>query len=821
MKYFHRLTVVFVLFFCFQNTHSLFAQTTTITNIGNAKVDNLTDAELQDLMKQAQASGQTDAQIKAMAIARGMSEDNANKLQTRIDALRKNNVTSTNTTTANQGDARQLNYIATGTGNTKEATTALQIFGSELFNNSTITFEPNLRIPTPQNYVLGPDDQLIITVYGNSQVEWKPAISPDGTISIPGIGLINLSGKTIEQANGIIASKLAANHYAIGHGTNVSVTLGNIRSIKVTITGEVVKPSTYTLSSLSTVFGALYLSGGPAGNGSLRQIELIRDNRVIRKIDFYDFLLRGDQKDNIRLQDGDIIRVPTYKVRVSLLGQIKHPAIFEVLPGETLKNVITFAGGFTDLAYTANIKAVQVTDKDRRVTDISAEDFSNYVPLRGDQYTVDKILDRFENRVTINGAVFRPGQFELDKGLTLSQLITKAAGLKEDFSPRGSIIRLKPDNTIESIPFDVKGVVGKTSPDIVLQREDVVTIPSTFDLRDKYKVTITGEVRNGGDFAYADSLSVEDLIIQAGGFTEGASPKRIEIARRVTNSDPSKRDALTSQIFIIDVDATLKFTNKYFVLHPFDIVSVYSLPGFEKQKMVKVEGEVLYAGYYPINTKDEKISSLVQRAGGLTIYADVEGGTLKRVDNLGIDSEKGKVDAAALEADRLDRLKQVGKRLGDSVANVNERVKNDYVGINLKAILEKPGSDIDLRLEEGDVLRIPKQQQLVKIAGEVLFPSSVVFDRQRSLRSYVDNAGGFSSYALKKRVYVLYANGSVKATHHFLFFRSYPQIKPGSEIIVPKKKETKGLSVAESISLLGSLASIGAILLGVLSIVKK
>ncbi|OCX53938.1 capsule biosynthesis protein [Mucilaginibacter sp. PPCGB 2223] len=823
MRYCYRVLILLLLFICIQNTNALFAQTITPANIGTVKVDELTDAQLSELIKQAQATGMSDAQLRSLAISKGMSEDDANKLQTRINLLRNNG----NNVNNSQTGSRQLNYTPQTANKNIPAdsrdTSKLRVFGADLFNGSDITFEPNLRIATPQNYVLGPDDQVLIDVNGVNVANWKLTVSPDGTIQVPNVALINVNGKTIEQAKALISNKLIAAHYAIGNGATLAVTLGNIRSIRVTITGEITKPGTYTLSSLTTLFGALYASGGPNNNGSLRQIKLIRDNRIIRTADVYDFILKGIQKDNIRLQDGDVINIPTYKVRVALAGEVKHPALFEVLPGETLRSVINFAGGFTDIAYTASIKATQVTDKELRVTDISSDDYSNYIPLRGDQYAVGKILERFENRVIINGAVFRPGQFELDKGLTLSQLIAKAAGLKEDaFASRGYITRLKPDNTTENIPFDVKAIMSKTSADIPLQREDVVTIPSIFDLRDNYKVTIKGEVRKAGDFDYADNMTIEDLIVRAGGFAEGASAKRIEIARRINNSDPNQKGAPVAQVFVVDVDSQLKFSTSSFILQPFDEVSVFGLPGFEKQRTVKIEGEVLYPGPYAISSKNEKISSLVKRAGGLTAYADIEGGTLRRTsDNGGLDSDKGKLDSAILRQNRLDRLLQLQKTFKDSTNNVLEQVKNDNVGIDLKKILDNPGSDIDLILEEGDVLIIPKQQQLVKVNGEVLFPSSVIYSSSKSLRGYVDNAGGFSPDALRRRAYVVYANGTVKSTHTFLFFRSYPKIKAGSQIVVPKKPVTRGLSAAESVGLLGGLASMGAVIIGIISLVKK
>jgi len=822
MKYILSVILALFIFMNYGNIETAKAQTGStssdpITALPT-KADDITDSQLRDLLKQAQASGMTDEQIRQAVIAKGMPESEVNKLQIRINAIRGTKENNTDNLTIKPTDT-DVNAKTTATVAPKP-TKEPYVFGSEYFNNNNLTFEPNLSIATPLDYVLGPKDQLVIDMYGNSLGNWKVPVSPEGTILIPTVGIVYVGGKTMAQATGLIKAKLKT-YFAIDHGTNVSVSLGNIRSIKVTLVGEITKPGTYTVSAFTTVFNALYLSGGPNNIGSFRKISVIRDNAIIATVDFYDFLLRSNQKGNIRLQDGDIISVPTYKVRATLTGQVKRPAIYEVLPGENLRDVINFAGGFTDRAYTAAIKAIQVTDKDRKVTDISLADFTSYVPLRGDQYIVDAILNTYENRVSIYGAVYRPGQFELDSGLTLTRLITKAAGLIPNaFTSRGYISRLKSDNTTELIPFDLKSIVNKTSADITLKREDVVTIPSIFDLRNEYTVTINGDVRGAGDFAYADKMSVEDLIIQAGGFTESASPKHIAISRRVTDSDPNQKNSPVSKVFIIDVDDQFKISGSSFILQPFDVVSVYSLPGYEKQRMVKIEGEVLYPGPYAITTKDEKISDLVKRAGGLTASADVEGGRLKRTDKLGVDIEKSKTDVNDLTQERADRLSHIQKTLKDSTTNVYDQLKNDYVGIDLKAILKNPGSDVDLILEEGDVLRVPKQQQLVMVNGEVLFPSSVVYSNTKTLAGFVNNAGGFSPDALRKRAYVVYANGEVKATHNFLFFRSYPEIKPGSEIIIPKKPPIKGLTATELGSIAASLASAAAVLIGVLSLTK-
>lgn len=819
-------------------------------NLSSINVSDLSDAQIGQLLQQAQAAGLSDSQVLQQAQSRGMAPDQVQALKTRIADYRKaNNSNNSNQPNQNYTDEtdttqtqRKLNYKPDtsedssqdslyNTSNKKrkkdvDVISMLnpKIFGANLFRNKNLTFEPNLKLATPVNYIVGPDDQLNISIYGNSIVNWKLNVTPEGNINIPGVGPVNVSGKTIEQATAAIKSRLAASNYAIGRGTNVQVSLGNIRSIKVILAGEVVKPGTYTLPSLATVFNALYSAGGPSDNGSFRQIEIIRNNRIIRRLDVYDFLVKGDQKDNIALQDQDIIRVPTYRIRVEMAGEVKIPALFEVLPGETLQDVINFAGGFTDQAYTALIKVSQISDQQRKITDVVEDDYKNYLPLRGDKFTVERILNRYENRVTINGAVFRPGQYELQKGLTVSQLIKKAAGLKEDaFTQRGSIIRLKPDNSTEQISFSVQDVVNKSGADIALQREDVVTISSIFDLRGQYRVSIKGEVRKPGEFAYADSMKVSDLIIRAGGFTEGASSKRIEVSRRVFDSDPRVKNSQVAQVYSVNVDANLKAEDASFTLKPFDIVSVYSLPGYETQKTVKVEGEVIYPGYYTIQKKNEKISDLVQRAGGLTASADVDGSSLKRDNSAVLGVDKNKVDTVALLRERTERMRRLKLTYKDSTKNDTAdtvQQRNNYVGIDLKKILEKPGTNEDLILENGDVLRVPKQQQIVKVNGEVLYPSAVVYESGKSFREYVLNAGGYSPRALRRGAYVVYPNGTVKGTSKFLFFNNNPRVKPGSEIYVPKRPPPTGNSAQTIIGLTTGLASLGAIILGIISLHK-
>ncbi len=799
---------------------------TTLQNISSVNVDNLSDQDIKKILQQAQNAGLSDSDLLQQAQARGMSNTQIQKLQSRVNDIRRKDAGSSNMadSTNNMG-GRRLNYKSDNADTTGGKTDIFanlkpRIFGADLFKGKSNSFEPNLKIATPVNYIIGPDDQLNINVYGNSVVNWRLEVSPEGNINIPGIGVLNVAGKTIESTTTLIKSKLTANNYAIGRGTSVQVSLGNIRSIKVIMIGQLEKPGTYTLPSLATVFNALVVAGGPSETGSLRQIEVIRNNRVIKVLDVYDFLVKGSQKDNITLRDQDVVRVPTYRTRVELSGQIKIPALFEVLPGESLQTVLNYAGGFTDSAYTARIKVSQVSDQQRKLTDVVEADYANYMPLRGDKYFITSILNRFENRVTINGAVFRPGEYELQSGLTLAQLIEKAAGLKEDaFTERGTITRLKADNSTELISFSVKDVLNKVTS-ISLQREDSVYISSIFDLRNKYRITINGAIRRPGVLAFAENMKVEDLILNAGGFAEGASPKRIEVARRIYNADPESKSSKVAQVFSVDVDSQLKLAGINFVLMPFDIVSVYSLPGFEKQRTVKVEGEVLYPGNYTIQTKDEKISDLVVRAGGLTASADVEGGSLRR-DNIAIlGVDKNKSDTTTITRERAEQFTRLKKASRDSSNNTDAQPRNNFVGIDLTNILKTPGTKIDLLLEDGDILRIPKQQQIVRVNGEVLYPSAVVYDKSKSFKEYVLNAGGFSSTASKKRAYVVYPNGTVRGTRKFLFFNDHPSVKPGSEIFVPEKPKSIGNTITTILGFTTGLASLGAIILGIISLHK-
>ncbi|MDQ0969195.1 protein involved in polysaccharide export with SLBB domain [Flavobacterium sp. W4I14] len=795
-------------------------------NYSNVKVDELSDAQILQMIQKAESAGYNDSQLEQMAAAQGMKADEVQKLRARVAKVRK------------QGSAVQVEQQQIVTGREMSETTAggeinnekkegdseigPKIFGSELFRNGNITFEPNLRMATPKGYVIGPDDKLIVDLTGDNEASYNLEVSPEGIINLQYVGRIAVGGLTIDQATSKIRTAMGKTYPALRSGrTNLAINLGNIRSIKVIMTGYVTKPGTYTLPSLATVYNALYASGGPAQNGSFRKIQIIRNNKVIATLDVYNFLLKGIQQTNIRLQDQDVINVPVYDDRVEVSGEVKRAALYEVVKGETLKDVIDFAGGFTTQAYTAKIKAFQNTDRDRKINDIASADFSSYIPKNGDKYVVEAILGRFANRVEILGSVFRPGVYELDQGLTLRGLINKADGLTEDaFLNRGYINRLNPDNTQALISFDVAKIIAGTQADITLQREDKITISSIFDLRDEYQVSIQGEVRVPGSFQYADGMTLESVIQLAGGFKEGATPNRIEISRRVRNSEATSPTAQTAEVFIVNVNEALKLEGEPFVIKPFDIVSVRNAEGYAIQKQVKLEGEVVYPGIYTIVNKNERISDLIRRAGGLTSSAYADGASLKRPGAEKVNPKDKNAINNKEEEDKkflnLKRAQEAGAR--DTVAAEIEQklIQSDLVGINLERILKEPLSKFDLIVLDGDIIRVPRTLQTVKVTGEVLNPNSIVYLPGKSLKQYINGAGGFTDNARRGGVYVKYANGAAAGVSKFLFFNNNPVIKPGAEILVPKRAQKERLSAQSWIGIGTAVASLGAIIVSLL-----
>ncbi len=806
-----------------------FVSLATYAQVGtNVKVDELSDAQILQLVKQGEAMGYTsEDQLAQLALSKGIKQEELLKFKSRVEKLKK------------QGASPQIaDKKAVGTGREYSETTGggsinnekklddeeikSKIFGSDLFKNGNITFEPNLRIATPKNYIIGPDDKLVIDITGDNERSYDLLVSPEGVINLEYVGRIAVGGLSIEQATSKIKASMAKTYPALRTGrTSVSVNLGNIRSIQVTITGQVTKAGTYTLPSLANVYRALYVSGGPSSNGTFRNIQVIRNNKIIATVDVYDFLLKGIQSGNVRLQDQDVINIPAYSKRVEISGEVKDAAIFEVKSDESLQTIIDFAKGFTAEAYTAKIKTFQNTNRERRIIDINENQYATYRPQNGDKFVVEAILERFENRVEIIGSVFRPGVYALDPGLTLSGLIKKAEGITEDaFLNRGYINRLNPDKTQYFISFDVAKILSGAEKDIPLTREDKVTISSIFDLREEYKVTVQGEVRAPGTFDFADNLTLADVVQMAGGLKEGATPNRIEVSRRIKNNDPQSKDSKTAEVFIVSIDENLRILGDVFEIKPFDIIVVRSSDNYEVQKQVKIEGEVLYPGMYTITSKNYRISDLIKRAGGLTPFAYPEGASLKRPGAEKVNPmDKNAIDNKEEEDKKFLNLERVqDKTIKDvEVAKVDEKlVQSDLVGINLEKILLKPLSRQDLILEEGDVVRVPKQLQTVKVTGEVLNPNSIVYLPGKSFSQYISGAGGFTANAKKNGAYIKYANGSAESAKKFLFFNNYPKVKPGAEILVPVRAEREKITAQGWIGIGTGVASVAAIIVSLL-----
>lgn len=772
-------------------------------NLATLKVDELSDEQVINFYQQFIASGMGEEELQFELEKRKLPASEITKISNRIDDLKKSGRIKTKTdsgkskidpsrTAPNQTDINPFESMMP------------RIFGAELFNNPKLSFEPNLKMATPLNYQLGPDDELIIDIFGYSEQSYQVKVSPEGHVRIPNLGPVQVLGLTVDQAQKKITTQLIKLYPRIASGeTSVSVNLGSIRSIKVTILGEVNLPGTYSLPSLATTFNGLYASGGPNLNGSFRNIKLVRANKVIAKIDMYDFLINGNSKGNIPLKDQDVIKVEPYDARVELKGYVKREGFFEVLPKENLANLLAYAGGFTPSAYTNRIKVVRNNGSQKSVADVEKTAYAMFLPKNGDVFMVDSILNRYENRISIEGAVFRPGYFSLEGNNSLKKLIANADGLKEDaFTSRATIVRKKMDNSLEVLSVDLNEVLNG-SGDILLQREDKVNIASKTEMRESFSITITGQVLKPGKFPFAENMHVEDLIIMAGGLKEAASIDNIQIAQRINTVDKKNLQSSISNVIVYAAQKDLRSkSDSTYTLKPYDVITILAQSGYQEQKQVIVNGEVMYPGTYVLSKSNERISDLLKRAGGITAKGFPGGAILIRA--------KGKsYQDNILKENKIETLRKLSKdttKLSDEIEReVSKTV--DIVGINLDNILKNPGSKEDLYLRENDVLEIPFVKQTVLVSGQVLYPVRSRFTGSGRLRKYVSSAGGFSSEALRSRTYVVYANGTAKDTRNFLFFKFYPKVKPGCEIVVPVKETRRPISTMEAVTIASSLTS--------------
>lgn len=787
-------------------------------DLSQVRVDQLSDADIAKLKTQLTSSGMTIDQAEQAALAKGMSAVEFAKLKKRVEALGTDNKEGVGKlrakTDLNQPSAEKQDNSSDSLDKEKYKEQPPKplidplIFGSELYTTVSPSFEPNMKLATPLNYVLGPDDQILVSVYGVQQYEGDLLVSAEGFVNIPNVGQVKVAGLTIEAATQKIKAVMGNTVYGYlrSGGAKLSVTLSKIRSIKVLIIGAN-RPGTYTLSSLSTVFNALYVAGGPTAFGSFREIELVRDNKLLRKIDLYRLLLHGDQSDNIGLKDNDVIRIPAYQTRVELQGQVKRPGYFEVLPGESFQQILVFASGFTDTAYRASVKLFQRSEKERKLADLEAAIYNNYHPQTGDVFVVSKILNRFENRVRISGAVFRPDVYSLTQGLKVADLIRKADGLKEDaFTGRGQIIRLQEDLTRSILSFDIKkALAGDPAHNSLLQREDEVFVSSIQDLRDLFQVTIQGEVRLPGQYEYVEDLSLKDLILQAGGFTDAAY-KNIEIARLIKRDSISPTDNRASTIINVQINNDLGSAAANIKLQAFDVITIRRKAGYTIPETVTVSGQVQYPGPYALSSRMERVSDILNRAGGYTPDAYPEGAYLKRY----------KTETEILKS--KDVAKKLQKNIKDTSLNIIDEITRDYdqIPLDLPLILQSPGSLEDLVVRAKDELFVPKFDGQVKISGSVLLATQVPFQKKNSLKDYINEAGGFNGDAWRKKTYVVYANGKAATTKHFLFFKLYPKIFPGSELVVPKRPVRKGASTGEIIGISSALASLAGVVIAIL-----
>lgn len=803
---------------CFFTLTASFSQI-SMQNIASVKIDDLSDEQIQEFSTKYTAAGYSFPDVENVAKQKGMPSSEIEKLRQRVLTAQNTQEKSTSVNMDREVDTKmKLAEKTIIQEETNEAIEANSVFGSHLFNNKNMSFEPNTNLATPRNYQIGPGDELIVDVFGMSENTMRLKVSPEGIIRIPNVGQVPVGGQTIENAEKNIQKRLTSIYSTINSGqTRVAVSLGNIRSIKVFIVGEAQRPGTYTLSSLSSVFNALYACGGPSTTtGSMRNIKVMRGDKEVASVDLYGFLLKGQMENNITLQDQDVVYIPTYTNRVSVKGSVKHNGLFEMKDGETLTDLISFCGGFTDDAYVDRISVIRNSENERSVADIQKELFSSFIPKSGDEFSIDKILDRFSNRVQIHGGVFRPGIYALSQSMTLKDLVDKADGLKENaYMQRASILRLKDDLTPELISFNVSDLIdGKYN--IELKKEDVVTIGSNEDFERDKQVSIYGQVLEPGSFPFYENMTLKDLIFMAKGFTEYAAMDRIEVTRRVLNEEKLKGENEKIEVFTLSIDKDLKSDGEDFLLMPKDVVSVRILEGLEDLSSMQVLGEVRLPGSYAIISKKERISDVMKRAGGFSSFAYPKAAFLIR-------------NSKRSTAERMRDLKLIealsNMADGDEKEDLKKSLlsRTDMVGIELQNIIDHPGSETDLFIEKGDIIFVSKQLQTVSISGAVQVPGMAVYTG-RSFRKYVSMSGGFSQNADKKHSYVAYANGSVAATKRFLWIKSYPKMEPGAHIYVPEKPKEESHAkenITFMTSVFGTLATVATSIVTLIILVNK
>lgn len=801
---------------------------------GVVMAQQMSDDQVIQYVKEANKSGKSQKQITTELLRRGVTKEQVSRIQQKYSE--SNTVSNKSNEIPSQlrqrtlvddggGQRRTTDYSEVGmldetvggrvdnrADNTATTDNASQIFGHDVFTNRNLTFEPSINLATPVDYRLGPGDEVIIDVWGASENTIRQSISPEGTIQVSGLGPVQLSGMTVKDANAYLQREFSKIYSGISGSeptSQIKLTLGDIRTIQINIMGEVAVPGTYTLSSFSSVFHALYRAGGVNKIGSLRSIKVVRNGKTIADLDVYDYLMKGKMKDDIRLQEGDVIIVNPYESLVRIAGKVKRPMFYEMKPTETVATILNYAGGFTGDAYKKAVRIIRKSGREHQVYNVDEMDYSVFRLDDGDSISVDAVLKRFENRVEIRGAVYRSGLYELSGTVnTVKQLIKKAEGLRGDaFLNRALLDRENEDLSHEVIAVDLGGLLKGTVADIPLQKNDILYIPSIHDLKEEETISIHGEVASPGTFLFSKNMTIEDLLVQSGGLLEAAATTKVDITRRIKDPKSTSFSSVLGKTYSFDIkDGLVVGGEGDFHLEPFDEVYVRKSPAYRKQQNVVVAGEVLFGGNYALVKKNERLSDLISKAGGITPDAYVKGARLIR--KMTEEEQRRQADAV-----RMARMGE-GK---DSISVEKLNISDTYtVGINLEKAISNPGSDFDLVLREGDVLFIPEYINTVKISGAVMYPNTVLYKRGESLRYYINQAGGYGNLAKKKKAYVVYMNGTVSR----LKSRDKKAIEPGCEIIVPSKEEKKRMSTAEILGMGSTTASIAAMIATMVNLFK-
>lgn len=818
---------------------TLFLLAFTISSVAFSQ--RMSDDQVIQYVKEAQMQGKDQTQISTELLRRGVTREQVERIKGKYEEEKGTGDTQQSaksqqrTRTANTNEAQNKNPRTpinprTSIGKTKKATTGWEgsdmgeeleefveikdveeepkIYGRSLFTNPNLSFEPNSNIATPSNYRLGPGDEIIIDIWGTSEHTIREIISPEGSILIPNLGPIYLSGKTVDEATRYVRLELGKNYSSLlENSSQLKLSLGQIRTIQINIMGEVEVPGTYTLSSFSSVFHALYNAGGINAIGGMRNIQVIRNGKAFAKIDIYEYLIEGKTNDDIRLMEDDVILVPPYESMVSISGKVRRPMSYEMKKGEGIADLLKYAGGFSGDAYTNNIRLIRLTGREKQIYNIDEVDYGTFRLFDKDSLDVETVLDRFENMVEIRGAVYREGLYQVSGSVnTVKQLINKAEGLRGDaFLNRVQLQREHEDLTLEVIPIDLKGLLNGTAADIPLQRNDILFIPSIHDLEEQRFLVVHGEVAEPGTYIYAKNMTIEDLILQAGGLLEAAATVRIDISRRIKEPKSEMPTNSVGTTYSFDFKDGYALNDKSgFYLEPFDEVYVRKSPAYHVQQNVQVIGEVLFGGTYALSQKNERLTDLVYKSGGLTPDAYVKGARLLR-------------KMSEEEVRRKEDAMRMAEASGDTLSIKTMDLSTTYpVGINLERAIANPTSDFNLVLREGDILLIPEFLNTVKINGAVMYPNTISYKEKENFKYYLNQAGGYASLARKKKAYVVYMNGTVAR----LKKNSAKAIQPGCEIVVPAKDPSTKMSTAEVLGITSSVASMAAVIAALINVLK-